>query len=202
MPPGSCLAIDPLPYAGELVYFSGVSEEEAHQIAALLDGPASGGDTVARIDVASNRRRYGRLAVLGRPAASLLPRELGLLTAYGSLAAAALDAAAALEDARREATVARILLELSSALTTLGSPDEVAERVASAAPALIGCDRSVVTFVREAGVRSDRGARWLWTGRDNETARLECFVPGSRKRPVDDQRPPTAPIAGHLTARP
>ncbi len=70
-------------------------------------------------------RFYGRLGAFN-PSGRFLPQERGVLETYGRLAAAALDSATALDDARRDANTARVLLELSTALAEIISVDEVA----------------------------------------------------------------------------
>ena len=95
------------------------------------------------VEVASRHRFYGRLGAFN-PSGRFLPQERGILETYGRLAAAALDSATALDDARREANTARVLLELSTALAEIISVDEVAGKLARAVPAVIDCDRSMV----------------------------------------------------------
>ena len=65
-------------------------------------------------------KTYGRLAAL-KPNGEFYPQELATLQAYGRLAAAALDSAAALEETRSLATRAEALLALSSALAEIVS---------------------------------------------------------------------------------
>ncbi len=91
----------------------------------------------------SNRRRYGRLAAVN-PTGRFFPQERVVLQAYARLAAAALDSAAAVEEARRQAESARALLELSNSLAEIATTDEMAAHIARAVTAVIGCDRAAV----------------------------------------------------------
>ena len=114
----------------------------------------------------SNRRRYGRLAAVN-PTGRFFPQERVVLQAYARLVAAALDSAAAVEDARRQAQTARALLELSNSLAEIATTDEMAAHIARAVTAVIGCDRAaVILFEPERGDRPRRrDARLLARGR-------------------------------------
>ena len=63
------------------------------------------------------------------------------LETYGRLAAAALDAGDALEEARNQANTAQVLLELSRSLAEIVSTEEMAAKVVRAVPDVIDCDR-------------------------------------------------------------
>jgi diguanylate cyclase (GGDEF)-like protein len=84
-----------------------------------------------------------------------------VLEVYKGLAAAALDSAMAIEEAKRQATTARVLLSLSASLAQITSATEMAETLASAVPTVIGCDRSIVVLRdvdrRDARIASARG---------------------------------------------
>ncbi len=144
--PAFVLALSPLPGLPRRVYAEGLPAGEADALArALLDGSAESGPSSLVTDVASTRRRYGRLAAVhthGR----FFPQERLILEAFGRMAAAARDSAAALADARRQATTAEALLELSSTLAELASTDEMAVKVARAVPAVVDCDQAVVAL--------------------------------------------------------
>ena len=73
-----------------------------------------------------------------------------MLASYGRLAAAALDAAAALHEARRQADTATALLELSAALGSVVTLDEAAARLATAVPLVVDCDRALVILSNES----------------------------------------------------
>jgi diguanylate cyclase (GGDEF)-like protein len=100
------------------------------------------------VPVESQRGRHGYLAILDPTGGRrFYTRAVRVLESYARLAAAALDSAAAVADARREATTARILLELSSTLAELGGVEEMATRLARAVPDVARCDRAIVALV-------------------------------------------------------
>jgi diguanylate cyclase (GGDEF)-like protein len=82
----------------------------------LLEGRVAEHPSRRVAEVASSRRRYGRVLAENPPGLSFLPGERRLLEAHARLAAAALDAAAALEDANRGRLVATELLKLARSL--------------------------------------------------------------------------------------
>ena len=86
-------------------------------------------------------RRRWRVGASGAPGVA---QSHGALETYAQLAAATLDAADALEDARHEAATARALLELSTSLAELVGAEEMASKVARAVPDIIDCDRAAV----------------------------------------------------------
>jgi diguanylate cyclase (GGDEF)-like protein len=104
------------------------------------------------IDVASARRHYGRLAAF-YDGHSFFDHERRLLAAYARSAAAALDAATALEEARQRSETANALLGFARRLAALSSPDDVAQQVAEAMVPVIGADRSFV-FLNDATQRT------------------------------------------------
>jgi GAF domain-containing protein len=144
--PGFVLALEALPWAQQRLYWNGLDEAEARRLGSGLLDPGTPPDAACLVvDVATTRHRYGRLAAV-RGSGDFLPQEHELLDAYARLAAAALDSAAALEESRRQTATARALLELSAALATIGTTDEVAQRLAESVPAVVDCDRAIVTL--------------------------------------------------------
>ena len=124
------LALEALPAADKLVYAAGVGDVEAERLATSSSPPP---------------RRRGRTISLSRcdrtavatagwrrstPPARFFPQERIVLQVYARLVAAALDSAAALEDARRQAETARALLELSNSLADIATTDEMAVHIA------------------------------------------------------------------------
>ena len=83
------------------------------------------------IEVASSRQKYGRLAAFydDHP---FFAFEEGLLAAYAQSAAAALDAATALDQARRRGAATAALLRLARSLSEPASPRRIARIVAGA----------------------------------------------------------------------
>jgi diguanylate cyclase (GGDEF)-like protein len=136
------LALEAMPSAPKNVYATGVDELQAAALAAeLLTSATLDDEHRIDVDVVSSQRRYGRLAAIN-PDGVFFPQERVVLTAYARLAAAALDSAAALDDARRQARTARALLDLSNSLAQLVTTDDMAAIIVDALPAVIGCDRA------------------------------------------------------------
>jgi diguanylate cyclase (GGDEF)-like protein len=79
------------------------------------------------------------------------------LDTYARLAAAALDASDAMEEARHQASTAQALLELSASLAEIVSTQEMAVKVANAVPDVIDCDRVAVLL---------NDGNWQGTGED------------------------------------
>ncbi|HEX2074253.1 MAG TPA: GGDEF domain-containing protein [Geodermatophilus sp.] len=122
-----------------LVHSAGLPAERVSGLAAaLLAGIDLGPDVVA-VDVASARRRHGRLAAVHQPGDGALAHERDLLAAYAGHAAAALDLLIALEDARREAQRAGSLLALAHELAGATDAGAVCAVVAEALPGIVGC---------------------------------------------------------------
>lgn len=88
--------------------------------------------------VASARNDHGRLAAIFPGQATFFPEERQLLESYAQQAAAALDSAIALEEARSRGETASSLLELARSLTSASSAQEVAEVVAASIPRVLG----------------------------------------------------------------
>jgi diguanylate cyclase (GGDEF)-like protein len=146
--PGHILAVRPDPDAELLLYSRGLSEGEAQALArATLAGedPPSGSALV--VDVASSRRVYGQLLAHYPSAIEFLPQERELLSLYAKHAAAVLDMALTLQESAHRNEQVSALLALSHALAKAGTSVEVAERLATAAPEVVDCDRMAV---------------WLW----------------------------------------
>jgi diguanylate cyclase (GGDEF)-like protein len=109
--------------------------------AVLLAGGDLGSNAVV-VDVASTRRRHGRLAALYRPGDGAIGDESSLLAAYAGHAAAALDLLFALEQSRHEAARAGALLALSHELAVAEDESAVCTVVAEALPRIVGCSRA------------------------------------------------------------
>src|SRR3954452_14363792 len=101
--PHFVLALEAMPSADKLVYAVGLNEDTATRIASdVLVGVRDDDPSYLIVEVQSNRRRYGRLAAMN-PIGGFFPQERVVFQAYARLAAAALDSAAAVEEARRQA---------------------------------------------------------------------------------------------------
>ncbi|HEX6392784.1 MAG TPA: EAL domain-containing protein [Acidimicrobiales bacterium] len=131
---------------GVSVHHDGMSSDEALRLASevLAAEPDDGGGSRLIVDVASSRRFYGRLVAVYEFEHIFFPEERRLLAAYARQAAVALDAATALEEARRRGETASALLELARRLALATSTDEVAQKLADAVPTVIGANRASV----------------------------------------------------------
>jgi diguanylate cyclase (GGDEF)-like protein len=146
--PGAILALEARAGSPRKIYSEGLTEKEAAGIASdILEG-GPGRQGVVAVAVTSVRRHYGILAVDERGGVFTSQSQATLET-YGQLAAATLDAADALEDARHQANTARALMDLSASLAEILSTEEMAARVARAVPDVIDCDR--VAFYLDDG---------------------------------------------------
>jgi len=143
--PAYVLAIDRAVPVTQRLHFTGIDELDAIAMAASLSehlGTETPGMLV--VEVASTRCSFGYLALIEPTSRQFIPQERVLVQSYAGLAAAALDSATALEEARRQATTARTLLELSNSLTELRSTEQMALNLARAVPSVVDCDRSIV----------------------------------------------------------
>jgi diguanylate cyclase (GGDEF)-like protein len=110
----------------------------------LAPTPDDSGGSRLIVDVASRARRYGRLAALYPEGACFLPAERRLLQAFAGHAAAALEAAAARQEAEHRNTTARALLALATSLAQVGTQHEIATRLADAVSRVVDCDSACV----------------------------------------------------------
>jgi len=145
--PSYVLAIEPGLPTTRRVHSSGLDPDAAQALATELlatKGAPSPGRLIA--EVASSRRSYGRLAAIRYETDGFTPHEQDGLADYARLAAAALDSAVSVEESRRQAAMARSLLDLSQALAELTSVDEIAHLICRTVTSTIGCDRSVLVL--------------------------------------------------------
>ena len=146
---GAILALEARAGSPRKVYSEGLTEAEADSLADDLLGGVGREGAIA-VEVTSVRRHYGVLAIDER-GGIFASQAQGTLETYAQLAAAALDAADAMEDARHQANTARVLLELSTSLAEIVGTEEMAAKVARAVPDVIDCDR-VAVFLDDAGL--------------------------------------------------
>ena len=150
--------------SGEFVsHQKGLTDDEASAVADRVFGDEEPPTNWCVAEIRSGQREYGRLVAMYEDGAQFFPQERELLELYARYAAAALDSATALLDARTNGEVAqrrheeaRALLELARCLASAGTSDEVASRLADAIPSVIDCDRVTV---------------WLWNDADGELVR-------------------------------
>ncbi len=132
------------------VHHRGYLDEEAGDAADALLADTGERQDESRLvaEVASASRHYGRLMAVS-PAAGFFPHERDLLDVYARYAAAVLDTATALDDARRRHDQARALLELAQNVAVAGTREEVAQRLVEAVPIVVDCDRVAVFLWNE-----------------------------------------------------
>ena len=159
----------------------------------LLEGRVAEHPSRLVAEVASSRRRYGHVLADNPPGLAFLPGERRLLEAHARLAAAALDAAVALEDANQGRLVATALLKLARSLAGATSEAGVADRLGAATPVLAGADAGLVfrhdpeagtmTLAAVTGLPEEVAAALRdWQVRPSDTPELERFFaePGVR----------------------
>jgi diguanylate cyclase (GGDEF)-like protein len=166
--PGFVLAVRPEPGAELQVYSQGIEDREAQALArATLEHTTPVGDSTLVVEVTSSRRHYGQLIARYPGAIQFFPQDQEMLSLYAKHAAAVLDMATALhESAERHDQVSSLLslshglLSLSHALAQAGTSQEVADRLASAVPKVVDCDRMGV---------------WLWDEREEHMTSLSVW---------------------------
>jgi diguanylate cyclase (GGDEF)-like protein len=184
---GALLALEPRLGNSTRVYSAGIDTEEAAAMAddVLLPGGVRKG--IMAVKVTSARRHYGVLAI-DEGGGVFGSQSQDTLETYGRLAAAALDAADAIEEARHQATTAQTLLELSSALAEIVSTEEMAARVVRAVPDVIDCDR-VAFFLDNGDWRGNDGGEFKLAAAHGYPEDIEAAI---RLRRYNGARPDTA----------
>ena len=146
---GHLLVVESADGGPPLVHSSGVAPDRLPELTrALLAGDGLGPSAVV-VDVASTRRRHGRLAALYGPGQRGPADEHRLLHAYARHAAAALDGVLALETSRRDERRTAALLDLARRLSGAADERTVGRLVSDALVEVVGC--------ASAGI-------WLWDG--------------------------------------
>ena len=157
---GAVLALEPRAAFPGRVYSRGLTSAEAAEIAGSVVAGGVGDPPILSAPVTSGRRHYGVLAI-GEHGGLFASQAQATLDTHARLAAATLDAADALEEARHQATTAEALLGLSAALAEIVSLEEMATKVVRAVPDVIDCDGAALLL--------DRGD---WHGPGSEGFRL------------------------------
>jgi diguanylate cyclase (GGDEF)-like protein len=141
--------------ASPRIHSDGLSEEEAARRAAgLLEGAGVNDDESVLVSrVATARHHHGWLAAYLPPGTGFLPAEQPQLDSYAALAAAALDASAALEQSRRRGRIAQALLTLSHELAHQEDERSIAARVVEAVPSVTGATRASLLLWDQAALR-------------------------------------------------
>ncbi|SNR36788.1 sensor domain-containing diguanylate cyclase [Blastococcus mobilis] len=188
--PAYLLAVEAPSGGAPLVHSAGLPVDEVPAMAATLLAGGDLGPGAVAVEVASFRRRHGRLAAIYPPGEGALGDERSMLTAYAGHAAGALDLLIALEGARQEADRAGALLELAHELAAASDAAAVTEVVAEALPRIVGCTRSsLLLWDPGAGVLRASAAYGM---SDEQRALLQ----GAEIRPED-----TPELVGMLTDR-
>jgi diguanylate cyclase (GGDEF)-like protein len=192
--PRYLLAARATPASPLRVHHQGFTEEEASALGErLIRGePLEHIGSWLVADIASARCHYGKLGAVYAQQEPFFPEERQLLVAYARQAAAALDAATALEEARGRHATSRALLQLAQALANLASPEEVAARIAAAVPGVVAADRSSVSLWDAGSQRLSTVATHGWPA-DLEPL-IEMFSVGPSDTPelagmLSDARP-------------
>jgi diguanylate cyclase (GGDEF)-like protein len=175
--PSYVLVTDPdLPIRSRLL-FQGLDGSEARLISAELLTP-EGRTAPGRlcVEVVSNRSHYGWLAAIDPTSRKYFQQEHEVMSSYAALAAAALDSATALDEAQRQAATSTALLELSSHLAQLSSPEQMAVLLAESVRRVVDCDRSLV-FLTDADDMQISAVDGF--PERLEAQLLECRLPGS-----------------------
>jgi diguanylate cyclase (GGDEF)-like protein len=128
------------------IHADGFAPDAATVLGSALLAGTAGGTEETRIttEVRSSQRRYGWLAAELPPNQGFLPAEQDQLDAFGRLAAAALDAATALEEARGRGETAEVLLRLGHELAREETELGIAQRIGAATPSVVSADRAMV----------------------------------------------------------
>jgi diguanylate cyclase (GGDEF)-like protein len=147
---------DPVPRIHS-VGFSPSEAEAAAQEIGRGDPDASDGSRLV-VEIASSRGHFGRLAAFYPEHYHFLPQERSLLMAYAGHAAAALETAAALDEARDRNTTLSALLALGKTLAEESSSLQVARRLAAAMPEIVDCDQADVLLWDPGDARLVRSA--------------------------------------------
>jgi diguanylate cyclase (GGDEF)-like protein len=136
------------------LHHRGLEPDEAQVLAAELwrEQPDDVGGSRLIVDIASPRRRYGRLAAFLPPGTQHPPSEVRVLKLYAEYAAAALDIFSVLAESKRSDATARSLLSFSDALSRATDLSDSVQLLADTVPAVTGCDQSTVyLWDRESG---------------------------------------------------
>ena len=119
----------------------------------MADAPDDHGGSRLIVDVASVRRRYGRLAAV-YDRGHVPPDRALQLAAYAARPRPRLDTATALEESRPRRPAPAPCSTWPRASPASATPDDVADRLATAVPAVVDCDTAVVA------IWTDESARW------------------------------------------
>jgi diguanylate cyclase (GGDEF)-like protein len=159
--PGYLLALYDTVEVTDRVHADGIERDLDNVATEVLDGPLGIAGSRIVIEVASSRQKYGRLAAFyeGQP---FFEYEEGLLAAYAQSAAAALDAATALDQARRRGAATAALLRLARSLAEPANPRRIARIVAGAMTEILDVPATAVMLWNEDGTALRVAGRSGW----------------------------------------
>lgn len=145
------------------IHHVGLRADEVARVAdeVLADPPDDHDGARLIVDVISSAHSYGRIAALYPESYRFLREERKLFLAYAGHAAAALDTAAALGEARERAETLGALFDLATALSEVATVQAVAERLAQTLLNVADC-REAAVFVFEP-----KDAMFVCEGRAN-----------------------------------
>lgn len=193
------------------VHADGIAADELDAVAAqVLAAPLGIDEHRIVIEVASSRHTYGRLAAF-YDGHEFFEHEAQLLSAYARSAAAALDAATALDSARRRGAATEALLGLARSLAEPATAQRIARLVASAMPEILGVDAAAVLLwepdsstLRVAGRSGwSREVTDLVDGFEvhtDESEGLRHLLEAPAPRVMRLDAPELGPVAARLTA--
>ncbi len=168
------------------LHYRGLEPEEAQRLAAELWREHPDDDNGGRliVDIASPRRRYGRLAEFLPPGGTHPTSENKVLSLYAEYAATALDIFGVLLDAKRSDATARTLLSFSEALSGINNVADLVQSLADTVPEVTECDQSTV---------------YLW---DKELGELVPRARTAGPEPRYAYLGPIVPVTGQPSAEP
>ncbi len=180
--PKYLLVVRTSPEAPIQLHHHGFDDVEAQVLANELwrDVPDDSDGSRLIVDIASSRRRYGRLAAVFPPGVRYFESERRMLALYAGYAATALDVVTALEEARASDATRRALLDFSGALARLTTTDAVAQLLADSATSVLGCDHATVMLWDPA--RNELAVQARTTGREPPRTTL-----GSARAALDEE---------------
>lgn len=126
------------------VGWSGLDEALAYELAHAADMGDIDDRSIGVAPIASPRQHYGHLIAVTPAEAPFSDTEMRMLSSYAGHATAAIESTAALAEARTARDGAEALLGLARKLSGVGSTQEIAQRIAEAAPLLVDCQFCIV----------------------------------------------------------
>jgi diguanylate cyclase (GGDEF)-like protein len=145
--PGFVLAVRPSEGTELEVYWHGMDEAEAREVARRgLASADAQRDSMLTVKVSSSRRDYGVLIARYPTGMEFFPQEQEQLQLYAEHAAAVLDMTTALEQSARRHAQVSALLSLAQALARAGTTVEISDRLIEAVPDVVDCDRVAVAL--------------------------------------------------------